>query len=152
MVKEELPRKRKDTEKPSEEVQGATPDGKFITLRVIFIGALLISAGVIIQDFIPRETDSSHCRYAVQDAKNVLASLASYFFEPENMRMPTVQVLISDADLLLNNPAENVILYPEPGESAQSQPIRVMVIDDSERCPRNNAYIETMGGFIGYWE
>ena len=152
MDKDELPRKREDTEKLPEEVKGLSVGTKFITLPVIIIGALLLSAGVIVPDFIPIGPGRSLCSYAVQDAKNVPASLASYFSEPENIRMPTVEILISDADLSLNNPVENVILFPEPGESAESQPISVTVIDNTERCPRNNAYIETMGGGIAYWK
>ena len=150
---DELPREREDSDKPHREDNGLS-----LATKVYVSILILASLSIIILYIIPNYKSpkppcgGSYCSCTSQDAKNVLAALASYFSEPENMRMPTVEVLISDADLGLNNPVENVILYPEPGESAKSQPIRVMVIDDWERCPRNSSYVHIMGNRNGYWK
>ena len=153
MKKTILPRKIKDADTPPEKPKRIITARKIVDcLFVLVILAVIIA--VRLTDFIhPQQAcGGSYCGCTEQDAKNVLAALAAYFSEPENMRMPTIEVLISDADLSLNNPVENVILFPEPGELVQSQPISVVVIDYTERCPRNNAYIRTLGGGVGYWE
>ena len=153
MGKYELPRDRADKETQPESAPETSPAEKYFfrLLISILLFVILVASTNIYLNFTPI-CCRSPCSHAEQDAKNVLAALASYFSEPENMRIPPVEVLISEADLSLNNPVANVIIFPRPGVSAQSQTISVMVIDDSERCPRNNAYIATMGGGIGYWE
>jgi len=125
--------------------------------KSLFILATLSISIAVIVEIWPEPKCSgrggrSYCSPCEQDAKNVIAALASYFSEPENMRMPKVEVLIYDRDLSLNNPVENVILFPEPGELAQPQAISVMVIDDTDCCPRGSSYVRTMGGDIGYWK
>ena len=153
MEKHILHRERGDKETQPERAQETSPAEKYffrLLISILVFVFLVLSTNIYVNS-IPL-CCSSPCSHAEQDAKNVLAALASYFSEPENMRVPTVKVLISHADLSLNNPVANVILFPSPGVLAQSQSISVMIIDDSERCPRNNAYIANMGGGIGYWK
>ena len=155
MDKDKLPREKEDTDKPPGEDNGLSLATK-VYICLLVLASFSIFFGYIVPNWPEPECSGrggkAYCSPCEQDAINVMASLASYFSEPENMRVPTVEVLISSADLSLNNPVENVILFPEPGKSAQKQTISVRVIDDTECCPRNNAYIATMGGGVGYWE
>ena len=169
MDKDELLRKIKDSKKPTVKKEGKGAGRKRLILDLILIlPSVLLIIFIIVVNFRSYQVRSyqvrcgSFCSCAEQDAKNVLASIASYFSEPENMRMPEVSVLVSDEGLSLNNPSANVSLYPRPGNLVQdfslSSPgafvhsIRVRIFDASGRCPRNNAYIATMAGGIGYWE
>ena len=169
MDKDELLRKIKDSKIPTDKKEGKGAGRKRLILDLILIlPSVLLIIFIIFLNFRSYEDRSyavrcgSFCRCAEQDAKNVLASIASYFSEPENMRMPEISVLVSDEGLSLNNPSANVSLYPRPGTLVQDfslsgpgavvQAVRVRVFDASGRCPRNIAYVSSLGGGIGYWE
>ena len=152
-----------DTEKPPQKAERKSAARKPIGWRLAsFLLVVFVVIGVIMSPNYVVYDARSICSYTEEDARNVLGALASYFSEPENKRMPELSVLVSHEGLSLNNPAANVSLYPLPGSLVQdyslSDPgevvhtIRVRIIDASERCPRNNTYIATMGGGASYWE
>lgn len=120
---------------------------------MIVIAIIGILAAIAIPNFISYR-DKAYCSRAEQDAKNVLSALASYFSEPENMRIPAITTLqlnssAGGADLSLNN--SSVTTNPGQGSTAAGASLTVTVTDDSQRCPRNNSYTATMGGGIGSW-
>jgi len=120
---------------------------------MIVIAIIGILAAIAIPNFISYR-DKAYCSRAEQDSKNVLAALASYFSEPENLSVPAITVLQLDssaggADLSLNN--TSVTTNPAAGSNAAGSSITVTVTDDSGRCPRNTAYTATMGGAVGSW-
>ncbi len=117
---------------------------------MIVIAIIGILAAIAIPNFISYR-DKAYCSRAEQDAKNVLSALASYFSEPENMRIPSIAIMMSDANLSLNNPVANAVTTPGAGVSASSSTISVAITDGSNRCPRNNVYTTTLGGAIGSW-
>ena len=117
---------------------------------MIVIAIIGILAAIAIPNFISYR-DKAYCSRAEQDAKSVLAALASYFSEPENMRIPTIGVLVTAEDLSTSNPTANITTSPGAGVAANSATVEVTVVDSSNRCPRNTSYTATMGGGIGSW-
>lgn len=117
---------------------------------MIVIAIIGILAAIAIPNFISYR-DKAFCGRAESDAQNVLASIASYFSEPDNTQMPSVNDLVNAEDLSLNNATTSVTITPTAGSSAAGVPITVSVADDSNRCPRSGTYTATMGSGTGSW-
>jgi prepilin-type N-terminal cleavage/methylation domain-containing protein len=111
---------------------------------MIVIAIIGILAAIAIPNFIAYR-DKAFCGQGEHDAQNTLASLSSYYADPDHTGVPTIDQLISLEDLSINN-SGNVTL----GGSATGVMI-VTVTDGSGRCPRRNVYTATMGGAEGYW-
>ncbi len=67
---------------------------------MIVIAIIGILAAIAIPNFIAYR-DKAFCSRAEADGQNVLAALASYFSEPNNTQMPSVDDLMSSEDLTL---------------------------------------------------
>ena len=111
---------------------------------------ILITGAVLFSMFIPDLWQSSvtgcrsPCSLVETDAQNTLAALASYFSEPENNEVPTLQDLIRTEALTLNKGSTVIIDGPKDA-------IRVSVIDNKKKCPRGDIYEVYMGGLTGEW-
>lgn len=163
MDKDELSREGKDKEIQPEEAQGISLREKFLFCLLILVAALVYSAAVV-PAYFPQlfyKPSRPWCRIAEADAMNVMAALASYFSEPENMRIPSIETLKSDWDtaLSLNNDNPEPTIWPPEGSNAYHyNTIRVTVYDNSGQCPRGSAYIATCNVTIapscqgGYWQ
>ena len=99
---------------------------------MIVIAIIGILAAIAIPNFIAYR-DKAYCSRAEADGQNVLAALASYFSEPENTSMPSVDDLKGGEDLTLN--AGNAATLSNVG-TATSPIYQVQVFDGSRRCPR----------------
>jgi type IV pilus assembly protein PilA len=117
---------------------------------MIVIAIIGILAAIAIPNFIAYR-DKAFCSRAEADGQNVLAALASYFSEPNNTTMPSVDDLMNAESLTLNAGNEATLDEPETGV------YQVEVSDGSGRCPRSedgtlnyNAYMGTQT--IGGWE
>ena len=86
----------------------------------------------------------SPCSLVETDAQNTLAALASYFSEPENNEVPTLQDLIRTEALTLNKGSTVIIDGPKDR-------IKVTVINKKSKCVRGNRYEVYMGGNAGTW-
>jgi len=116
---------------------------------MIVIAIIGILAAIAIPNFISYR-DKAYCGRAESDAQNTLASIASYFSEPEHTAMPSLANLTGGEDLSLNN--TGVAIAPAAGTTAGGATITVAVTDGTGRCPRGSTYTVTMGGSgAGSW-
>ena len=112
---------------------------------MIVIAIIGILAAIAIPNFIAYR-DKAFCGQGEHDAQNTLASLSSYYAEPDHTSIPTITNLIEIEDLSTNNSTASVAL-----SGNVTGIMTVQVTDDSNRCPRENVYRATMGGATGNW-
>ncbi len=116
---------------------------------MIVIAIIGILAAIAIPNFIAYR-DKAFCSQAENDAQNTLASLASYYADPDHIGRPTVAQLISIEDLSLNNTTGAILL-----SGNVTGIMYVQVTDTSLRCPYGSggtvAFTATMGGEEGDW-
>lgn len=150
------PREIIDTEKPPDKAEGKSAGRKALFRRLILILPLFLLIIVIIgTNFIAYGPGGrSLCSYAEEDAKNVLAALASYFSEPGNMRIPSIATLQSVEGLSLNNENPVPTIWPPEGSNLYSAPatFQVTVFDNPNRCPLGSTFTATIDGTIRIWE
>jgi len=98
---------------------------------MIVIAIIGILAAIAIPNFISYR-DKAYCSKVETDAQSVLASLSSYFSEPDNTSiLGGVPTLMSQEELRLNNPTK-----ADVEEDTSGNWITVEVGDESQRCPR----------------
>ena len=112
---------------------------------MIVIAIIGILAAIAIPNFIAYR-DKAFCGQGEHDAQNTLASLSSYYADPDHTGIPTIAELISLEDLSVNNTVGNVDLT-----GSVTGIMIVTVTDGSGRCPRQTIFSATMGGAEGYW-
>ena len=97
---------------------------------MIVIAIIGILAAIAIPNFIAYR-DKAYCSKAETDGQSVLAALASYFSEPDNISIVGgIATLMGQEELRLNNPTKANV-EEDPGGW-----ITVEVGDESLRCPR----------------
>ena len=116
---------------------------------MIVIAIIGVLAAIAIPNLIAYR-DRAYCGRTESDAQNTLAAISTYFSDPANILMPSIQTLIDENDLSLNNEATNVSTTPTAG-GGTAVTITVQVSDGSGRCPRGTDYTVSMGGDMGSW-
>ena len=100
---------------------------------MIVIAIIGILAAIAIPNFIAYR-DKAYCSKAETDAQSVLASLSSYFSEPDNTSIAGgIATLLSQEELRLNNPGKASLTEDAGGWFV------VEIGDESVRCPRADA-------------
>ena len=136
-----------------QKLRGNNSKGFTLIELMIVIAIIGILAAIAIPNFISYR-DKAFCSRAESDGQNVLAALASYFSEPNNTTMPSVDDLRTAEGLSLN---ENNVAHLEL-ISGTPDVYEVQVTDGSSRCPRSGAnhtlsYYSYMGTqTIGEWK
>ena len=102
---------------------------------MIVIAIIGILAAIAIPNFIAYR-DKAYCSKAETDAQSVLASLSSYFSEPDNTSIGAgaksgIQTLLDSEELRLNNPIKSSLT-----ENVAGGWFTVEIGDESLRCPR----------------
>ncbi|MGB5616591.1 MAG: prepilin-type N-terminal cleavage/methylation domain-containing protein [Desulfobacterales bacterium] len=130
-----------------QKLRGTNQKGFTLIELMIVIAIIGILAAIAIPNFIAYR-DKAFCSYGEQDAQSVAAAMASYFSEPDHTTTPTVQDLIDSEQLSTNNSSSSITI----DETTTSGVTAILVVDDSNRCPRSTEYYKTMGGAQGYWQ
>jgi len=130
-----------------QKLRGTNQKGFTLIELMIVIAIIGILAAIAIPNFIAYR-DKAFCSYGEQDAQSVAAAMASYFSEPDHTTTPSVQDLIDSEQLSTNNSSTSI----EIDETTTSGVTAILVVDDSNRCPRSTEYYKTMGGAQGYWQ
>ena len=112
---------------------------------MIVIAIIGILAAIAIPNFIAYR-DKAFCGQAEHDAQNTLASLSSYYAEPDHTSVPDTADLILTEQLSLNNLSTDVVV-----SGTVTSIMTIIVTDGTNRCPRQNVFRATMGGQAGTW-
>jgi prepilin-type N-terminal cleavage/methylation domain-containing protein len=130
-----------------QKLRGTNQKGFTLIELMIVIAIIGILAAIAIPNFIAYR-DKAFCSYGEQDAQSVAAAMASYFSEPDHTTTPSVQDLIDSEQLSTNNSSTSITI----DETTTAGVTAILVLDDSNRCPRSTEYYKTMGGAQGYWQ
>ena len=99
---------------------------------MIVIAIIGILAAIAIPNFISYR-DKAYCSKAETDAQNVLAALASYFSEPDNISIAGgVATLQTQEELVLNGQNAGTLIEIGAGSGI----FEAQISDGSGRCPR----------------
>ena len=112
---------------------------------MIVIAIIGILAAIAIPNFIAYR-DKAFCGQAEHDAQNTLASLSSYYADPDHTQVPEDEMLRTVEDLSTNNLPGDVDV-----SGNATGILTVIVTDGSVRCPRERVFRATMGGVEGTW-
>jgi hypothetical protein len=126
--------------------KGYTPRDWIIVISTIFC-SVLIAFTVIFPAIMMHVTGHPHqyaCSKVESDAQNTLAAIASYFSDPENTEVPTVQDLMNSEGLTIDKNSTVTV-------DGTIDRIRVAVLDNTKTCVRGNLYEVYMGGTSGEW-
>jgi type IV pilus assembly protein PilA len=120
---------------------------------MIVIAIIGILAAIAIPNFIAYR-DKAYCSRAETDSSSVLAAIASYFSEPTNTQIPSIDDLRVSESLSLNNGnTGSAVLTPNSGSLGHGETLWVSINDESTRCPRETNYHVAMGADTsGYWD